>query len=58
MDKEAEEIIQILREELAANKIDKSDFSLKLSRRAVGKIKRRLERLEAKNAVAGSPRLP
>ena len=57
MIKEVDEILQILREELEANRVDKSDFSLKLSRRAVGKIKRRLERIgkEKGNAATGMP---
>lgn len=45
------EIIAILREEIAANRIDKSDFCLKISRRALGKIKRRLEKLENANQL-------
>lgn len=42
----AAEIIAIVRAALDANRIDKSDYSVKISRRDVGKIKRRLEKLE------------
>lgn len=48
----AAEIMAILKEEIAANKIDKATWGLIISRRALGKIQRRLAKLEAQATEA------
>lgn len=48
----AAEILAIVKEAIAANKVDKATWGLIISRKDVGKIKRRLAKLEAQATEA------
>ena len=43
------EILSIIRDELALNRVDKATWGCIISKRAVGKIRRRLEKLDQLN---------